>query len=251
MMNIREVLIPTETCHITKKGNTVYIRTGKIIVPTSLTIHSTGNLKSTAMNERNWLINPTNNSDAGWNICVDEKEAIIAIPLNEKSNHSGNGTGNNTSIGLEICESGDREKTLRNAIQVSAWILKRFNLTYKALKQHFDWNKKNCPRILRDTGRWEWFVDEVRKEMEVNTMLDKFVEKYTAEVVEKGLDILFSSVSDDGLPSKWAEDEFNEAKKLGITDGTNPKMFATREEVAIMVKRAVKKLQSPAENAQK
>lgn len=241
MVKIREILIPKETCHITKKGNEVYIRTGKIIIPTSLTIHSTGNLQSTAINERNWLVNKTNNSGASWNICVDEKEAIIAIPLNEKSNHSGNGTGNNTSIGLEICESGDREKTLRNAIQVSAWILKKFNLTYKDLKQHYDWNKKNCPRILRDTGRWEWFVNEVRKEMEVNTMLDKFVEKYTAEVVEKGLDILFSSVSDDGLPSEWAEDEFNEAKKLGITDGTNPEMLATREEVAIMVKRAVKK----------
>ena len=72
-------------------------------------------------------------------------------------------------------------------------------------------------------------------------MLQKFIEKYTPEVVEKGLDILFSSVSDDGLPSEWAEDEFNEAKKLGITDGTNPEMLATREEVAIMVKRAVKK----------
>lgn len=241
MVKIREVLIPTETCHITKKGNKVYIRSGKIILPTSLTIHSTGNLKSTAMNERNWLINSTNNSGASWNICVDEKEAIIAIPLNEKSNHSGNGIGNNTSIGLEICESGDREKTLGNAIQVAAYILKNFNLTYRDLKQHYDWNKKNCPRILRETGRWEWFVNEVKKEMEVNSMLDKFVEKYTAEVVEKGLDILFSSVSDDGLPSEWAKKEFEEAKKLGITDGTNPEMLATREEVAIMVKRVVKK----------
>lgn len=251
MIKIREVLIPKETYHTTKKGNEVYIRSGKVIIPTSLTIHSTGNLKSTAINERNWLINPTNKSGASWNICVDEKEAIIAIPLNEKSNHSGNGTGNNTSIGLEICESGDREKTLRNAIQVSAYILKKFNLTYKDLKQHYDWNKKNCPRILRETSRWEWFVDEVKKEMEVNTMLDKFVEKYTAEVVEKGLDILFASVSDDGLPSEWAEKEFKEAKDLEITDGTNPEMLATREEVAIMVKRAVKKVQSSEKNAQK
>ena len=170
MIKIREVLISKETYHTTKKGNKVYIRNGKIIVPTSLTIHSTGNLQSTAVNERNWLINPTNNSGASWNICVDEKEAIIAIPLNEKSNHSGDTTGNNTSIGLEICESGDREKTLRNAIQVSAWVLKRFNLTYKDLKQHFNWNKKNCPRILRETGRWEWFVNEVKKEMEGQNM---------------------------------------------------------------------------------
>ena len=83
MIKIREVLISKETYHTTKKGNKVYIRNGKIIVPTSLTIHSTGNLQSTAVNEINWLINPTNNSGASWNICVDEKEAIIAIPFNE------------------------------------------------------------------------------------------------------------------------------------------------------------------------
>ena len=48
------------------------------------------------------LVNKANVSGASWNICVDENEAIIAIPLNEKSNHSGNASENNTSIGLEI-----------------------------------------------------------------------------------------------------------------------------------------------------
>ena len=31
------------------------------------------------------------------------------------------------------------------------------------LRQHHDWSGKNCPRILRDTGRWDWFVGEVEK----------------------------------------------------------------------------------------
>ena len=248
MIPIIELLIPKSTFHITNKNNKIFIRNGKRIVPKYLTIHSTGNLNSTARQERNWLLNKSNCSGASWNICVDDKEAIIAIPLNEKSNHSGSNTGNLTSIGLEICESGNREKTLKNAIKVSAFILKKFNLTYKDLRQHYDWNKKNCPRILRDVGRWEWFIDEVKKEVEVNTMLDKFIEKYTAEVVEKGLDILFSSISDDGLPSEWAEKEFKEAKDLEITDGTNPEMFATRQEVAIMIKRAFKSTTQTHEN---
>ena len=41
----------------------------------------------------------------------------------------------------------------------------------------------------------------------------------------------------------WATDELEEAKSLGITDGTAPEMFATRAQAAIMVKRAVKKNQ--------
>ena len=92
-----------------------------------------------------------------------------------------------TSIGLEICESGDREKTLRNAIEVTVYVLKKFNLTYKDLKQHYDWNKKNCPRILRDTGRWEWFVNEVRKEMEEEVMLNELAKEYGEENVKKAI----------------------------------------------------------------
>lgn len=88
---------------------------------------------------------------------MDEKEAIIAIPLTEKSNHSGADSGNMTSIGLEICESGDREKNLKNAIEVSAYILDKFALDEKALKKHYDWNGKECPRILLETNRWNWW----------------------------------------------------------------------------------------------
>lgn len=240
MVKIREVLIPINTYHTTAKGTKINIRNGKKYKKTSVTIHSTANPKSTAIDERNWLVNPSNKSGASWNICVDEVEAIISIPLDEKSNHSGSSVGNTTSIGIEICESGDREKTLKNAIEVTVYVLKKFNLTYKDLKQHYDWNKKNCPRILRDTGRWEWFVNEVKKRMEVNAMIERLIEKYTEEAVEKALTKLIESVNDDGKESKWAEKEFQEAKKLGITDGANPEMFATRQEVAIMVKRALK-----------
>lgn len=41
-------------------------------------------------------------------------------------------------------------------------------------------------------------------------------------------------------PSKWAEKEIEEAMALGITDGTNPKGYATRQETAAMVLRAHK-----------
>ena len=72
-------------------------------------------------------------------------------------------------------------------------------------------------------------------------MIQKLIDKYTEEAVEKALVKLIESVNDDGKESKWATEEFEEAKKLEITDGTNPEMFATRQEVAIMVKRAISK----------
>ena len=141
-------------------------RPGTKITPRSLTIHSTDNPKSTAQNERDFLAGSHNKGTTSWHVVVDQKEAIQAIPFDERANHAGKkGNGNATSIGLEICESGDREKTLRNAIIVAAQILTRYGWTVENMKQHHDWNGKNCPRILRDTGRWDWFKSEVEKEM--------------------------------------------------------------------------------------
>jgi len=41
--------------------------------------------------------------------------------------------------------------------------------------------------------------------------------------------------------SKWPNDEFNKAVEAGITDGTQPQRFATREQVAVMIYRAISK----------
>ena len=37
--------------------------------------------------------------------------------------------------------------------------------------------------------------------------------------------------------SGWAEKEFEKAREAGITDGTMPRAFATREQVAAMILR--------------
>jgi N-acetylmuramoyl-L-alanine amidase len=99
--------IPRNTPHNRRPGTSMH--------PEYITIHSTGNPSSTARNERGWLTNPSNTRTASWHIVVDEKEAVEAIPLDEVAYHAGNKTGNYSSIGIEICESGDRAKTLANA----------------------------------------------------------------------------------------------------------------------------------------
>ena len=160
-------------------------RTGKALTPTTLTIHSTGNLKSTAQNERDYLASTSNDNTAGFHIVVDEKQAIKAIPFNEVAYHSGTQKGNYSSIGLEICESGNREKTLQKAIEVTAYILKQYGWTVNQLRQHNYWNGKNCPRILRDTGKWKWFVEEVRKQMTiVNTTVSYNGKELQAKIVD-------------------------------------------------------------------
>ena len=139
--------------HITNKNKL----TNRKMIPEYLTIHSTGNLNSTAQNERDNLNRTSNTSSTGFHIVVDDTQAIECIPLDMVAFHAGdgaNGTGNTKSIGLEICESGDRNKTIENAVEVAAKILHERNWGIDKLKRHYDWSGKNCPRIL-NYNNWQ------------------------------------------------------------------------------------------------
>nr|DAW47647.1 MAG TPA: N-acetylmuramoyl-L-alanine amidase [Caudoviricetes sp.] len=159
---------------ILRKGHR--LRPGGAYPKTTITIHSTANPHSTALGERQWLDNPTNNRYASWHYCVDESGVVQAIPDNEEAWHCGDEDGNRTSLSIEICESGDRVKTLLNAAKLAAEKLTEHGLTIKELRRHADWVEKDCPRILinpvyiyRNYG-WNWFVGQVEKEMqEMNT----------------------------------------------------------------------------------
>lgn len=143
--------------------------------PRYITIHSTANEKSTAQNERDWLTNPTNDRSASWHIAVDEKEAIEAIPLNEMAYHAGNSTGNSQSIGIEIIESGDREKTVAHAVKITAKLLHERNWDIDRLKRHYDWSGKVCPRIFSyDNWKgWDIFLKDVKEELKELKKLDE------------------------------------------------------------------------------
>jgi len=147
-------------------------RPGTRMEPTTITIHNTGNPSSTARNERAWLTNQLNTRTASYHIVVDDREAIEVIPLNEVAWHAGDGSrsssGNRTSIGIEICESGNYERTLQRAAQLVAELLLERNWGTDRLRRHYDWSGKNCPRIMNADGNWSgWdsFVNRVSQSL--------------------------------------------------------------------------------------
>ena len=77
------------------------------------------------------------------------------------------------------------------------------------------------------------FRVDVKNEMEDNNMTD---EKF-AELMER----YYTNRAKKGCPD-WAKEEFEEAKEMGITDGSAPMRPATRLETALMTKRAVKSI---------
>lgn len=147
-------------------------RPGLEMKATTITIHNTANPSSTARNERNWLTSGSNKVTASYHIVIDEKEAIECIPLQEVAWHAGDGSGaasgNRTSIGIEICESGNYAQTLVNAVHLVAGMLKERGWDIKQLRRHYDWSGKDCPRLMRDGGSWAgWaeFKAQVEAEM--------------------------------------------------------------------------------------
>lgn len=157
-------------------------RPGHKMTPEYITIHSTANPDSTAQNERDWLTNPQNTRTASWHIVVDDKQAVEAIPLDEVAWHAGDGgqgTGNRKTIGIEICESGNRTKTIENAVKLVAKLLHERNWGTDRLRRHYDWSKKNCPRIMSSNNwsGWNSFklqvqreLDRLKKEEELDTI---------------------------------------------------------------------------------
>jgi len=138
--------------HTTKRKR----RCGIKMEPETITIHNTGNPKSSAKNERGWLTNPANERVASFHYVIDEVEVIECIPPNEVAWHAGdgNGKGNRASIGIEICESGRYEKTLKNASKFAASLLWERGWGVDKLRRHYDWNGKICPRLMYDNGKW-------------------------------------------------------------------------------------------------
>jgi len=95
-------------------------------------------------------------------------------------------------------------------------------------KPHFELQKympnQSCRWLLQKYGSPDKFIET----WETETMTyERFVEYMERYIKERGK-----------LPtSKWAEKELALAKELGITDGTRPRDYVTREEAAIMCER--------------
>lgn len=130
-------------------------RPGIAMDPDLITIHNTANPTSTANGEREWLENPLNEATASYHIVIDQNEAIEVIPLNEVAWHAGNKEGNMRSIGIEITESGNYQKTLENAEMLVAKMLAERGWETDRLRRHYDWSGKICPRKMYDDGTWE------------------------------------------------------------------------------------------------
>lgn len=139
------------------------------INPTSITIHQTGNPDSSARNNHNYMknINKSGARIASWHFTVGYDEIIQAQSCNYKTYHAGCTSGNNSSIGIEICMYSDKNKQKQaydNAIALVKILMAYYCFDTSKIKRHYDWTKKHCPAWLIEGKygyNWSWFKNQL------------------------------------------------------------------------------------------
>ena len=144
MLKITEQYIP--------KGNKN--RPAHPMSPKYITIHDTGNASKGAGAKNHAIYAGRGVNEVGYHFVVDDKNIYQLLPLTENAWHAGDGgsgTGNRQSIAIEICENPESNRTTaeKNAQQLAAYLMKKYGIPTSNIKQHHDWNGKNCPHIIR------------------------------------------------------------------------------------------------------
>ena len=186
-----------------------------------ITLHDTGNPGAGAdarSHARYLKSDAAVNAQVSWHYTVDDVRAVCHIPDNEDAWHAGDGAGdgNRKSIGVEVCinRDGDLTRAYDNAAALCARLCRIHGIPLTRIVEHNHWNGKDCPKTMRGNNPYSFaqFLSKVRTELEGETM---------------------------DTPSAWAKEAWEKAKELGITDGARPHDAATREEVIMMLLRAI------------
>lgn len=180
-----------------------------------------------------------------------EVGVVQTLPWDRKGWHSGSGSkavsANSTHIGFEICEDGLEnpvyfDQVYREAAELTAMLCRTYGLDPQkdgVVICHQEGFRRGVASNHADVLHWfpkmgksmDDFRADVAKLMKGEDeevtygQWKEFMERYRQELGQ--------------LPAPgWGQGELEQAKELGLTDGSRPQDLATRQEVASMIIRA-------------
>ena len=241
--------------------NSCYIK-GEHIKPRGVMVHSTGAanpyLRRYLSPDDGRLGEPSSRhwNQGGVGACVHAMigkaadgsvAAYQTLPWNMRGWHCGR-SGNDTHISFEICEDKLADKgyfraTYQAAVELTAYLCKRFSLDPLAdgvVLCHSEGYKRgiasNHADVMHWWGRYGVSMDNFRRDVAEKMKGGErdLTEQEVRAIIRE--ELAAAQAARDELPaSDWAAEKLKQAKAAGITDGTRPRGFATREEVALMV----------------
>ena len=93
---------------------------------------------------------------------------------------------------------------------------------------------RNTWELLMQQVRYYWVIHVPKEVISMtNTELTALIEKRAKEIADERIKAYFDNLKGN-TPDPWAAPYWNEAKKNGILDGSNPKNFLTRQEFSVI-----------------
>ena len=161
-----------------------------------LVLHYTANNGDTAFSNCKYFSGANRNASAHY--FVDEKGIYRSVRDMNVAWHCGSMNGykhkycrNTNSIGIEMCSRIDsngkfyiKEKTIANAIELTKFLMEKYDIKVENVIRHYDVTGKICPEpLVRDEKLWLAFKDRLEEEE---------VKRYNTidEVPEWGKDVI-------------------------------------------------------------
>lgn len=138
-------------------------RPGTSIKPQFVTVHETDNENpgADALAHARYLKGEdARKRKVSWHFSVDSERCVKHLPLSEKGFHAGTGSGNRSSVGIEICvhQGIDQPNANKRAALLAAVLCQAFDLPVSKVVPHKYWSGKDCPRkILAGVGGFSDF----------------------------------------------------------------------------------------------
>ena len=238
---------------------------GRTITPRGVMVHSTGANNPRVSryvpgNEATGLNTAGNHWDRpGLSKCVhafvgkfaDGRVGVVqTLPWDWRGWHCASGSkgsGNDTHIGFEICEDGLEDgayfaAVYRAAVELTAFLCREYGLDPQedgVVICHQEGYQRGIASNHADVLHWfpkfgktmDDFRADVAREMEegedvTQEQFDAMLEDYFARQAKKAATM---------------PELLEEARAMGLTDGTRPRSFVTREECAVMARAAALK----------
>lgn len=163
--------------------------------PQYIVVHNTAN-DASAENEIKYM--QSNDKQVSFHYAVDDKEAVLGVPLNRNAWHSSdglNGKGNRFGIAIEICYSksgGERFiKAEKNAAALIADLMKKYKIGIDHVITHemCSGYKKHCPHRTLDMG-WSRFIGMILDEYDGISVPSSTKKSFAPYIVRINTDVL-------------------------------------------------------------
>ena len=218
-------------------------------------------MQKSGLDVENEIVTNEDLAYTSYHWAIDEKEAILGIPMDRNTWQSGDGTygyGNRKCISIEICKNmeddlSDYYKARDNCVELTAWLCYKFHIkpSQDTITRHKDYQAKNCPRVINNEGVYEDLVNQVKERYKMITELYKTIKELEDDVSElkSSVDSLTNEVKEiNATISKrydtlsqikkelpWAFDTIDKLVKKGLLKGTNGKLDLTYSDIRILV----------------